>query len=84
LQRNLNFSRESRLQRVSQHALPSVTLGFISGQLGSRKWRTRCAFSAGRLSDGRQMQGQMECCRVRRLPLDGEEICSWHSVQATS
>jgi hypothetical protein len=35
------------------------------------------------LSYGEQIQGQIECCHISRLLLDGEERCSGNSVQAT-
>jgi hypothetical protein len=53
-----------------------VNCGAVSDEHG--------AFLPGHLSDGEQIQGQMECCHVRRLLLNSEEGCFGNLVQATN
>jgi hypothetical protein len=73
--RDCSVSLKMQFLRSHLDSFP-VNCGAVSDEHG--------AFSPGNLSDGEQIQGQMECCHVSRLLLNGEEGCSGHSVQARS
>ena len=68
-----NILQEAHLQHITQDVFPPVTLGLISAWLWCHKWWTLWLFLPGHLSNGEQMQGQMECCNFNWLLLDSEE-----------
>jgi hypothetical protein len=70
-----NILQEAHLQHVTQDVFPLVTLGLTSAWLWCHKLWTSWLFLPGYLSNGEQIQGQMECCHFSRLLLDsGEDV----------
>jgi hypothetical protein len=65
-----NILQEAHLQHATQDVFSTVTRGLILAWLW---WWILWLFLPGHLSNGEQMQGQMECCHFSWLLLESEE-----------